>query len=90
MGGWPARPTRTISQRELRDDSGAIRRALDRGEAFGMARNGIPAGELHRSRSRSVHRDVLIETHGSVPAIDAGRLRADVGAVLAQDIDPRA
>jgi hypothetical protein len=45
---------RTISQRELRNDSGAIMRALDRGEVFLVTRNGFPVGELRPARRRFV------------------------------------
>lgn len=82
--------TRTISQRELRNDSGAIMRALDRGEVFVVTRNGIPVGELRPARRRFVSRDVLIESLKSAPAIEPGRFRADVDAALDQDIEPHA
>jgi prevent-host-death family protein len=35
-----------ITQRELRNQSGEIMRALDRGESFVVTRNGVPVGEL--------------------------------------------
>jgi antitoxin (DNA-binding transcriptional repressor) of toxin-antitoxin stability system len=35
---------REITQRELRNGSGDIMRALDRGEAFIVTRNGVPVG----------------------------------------------
>jgi antitoxin (DNA-binding transcriptional repressor) of toxin-antitoxin stability system len=87
--GYRAGMTRTISQRELRNDSGAIMRALDRGEVFVVTRNGIPVGELRPARRRFVNRDLLIETLRSAPAIDPERLRSDVDAALDQDIEPR-
>ncbi|MFV0318707.1 MAG: type II toxin-antitoxin system Phd/YefM family antitoxin [Microthrixaceae bacterium] len=37
---------RTISQRELRNDSGEIMRALERGESFRVTRRGVPVGIL--------------------------------------------
>ena len=37
---------REITQRELRNDSGEIMRALDRGESFVVTRNGVAVGEL--------------------------------------------
>lgn len=37
---------RTISQRELRNDSGEIMRALERGESFTVTRRGTPVGLL--------------------------------------------
>ena len=82
--------TKTISQRELRNDSGEILRALDRGEDFLVTRNGVPVGELRPARRRAVSRDALLEAFLHAPTIDAARFRADVDAVLDQDIEPRA
>jgi antitoxin (DNA-binding transcriptional repressor) of toxin-antitoxin stability system len=82
--------TRTISQRELRNDSGAIMRALDRGEVFLVTRNGIPVGELRPARRRFVPRDLLVEAFASAPSVDAERFRHDVDGVLDQTIEPRA
>ena len=82
--------TRTISQRELRNNSGEILRALDRGDDFVVTRNGVPVGELRPARRRFVSRDVLLEAFRNAPPIDADRFRRDVDAVLDQDIEPRA
>jgi len=80
--------SRTISQRELRNDSGEIMRALDRGEDFIVTRNGIPVGELRPARRRFVSREVLLEAFRTAPAIDPDRFRADVDEVADQDIEP--
>lgn len=82
--------TRTISQRELRNDSGEIMRALDRGEDFIVTRNGVPVGELRPARRRFVPRDLLLQTFRTAPAIDPDRFRADLDAVVDQDIEPAA
>jgi len=82
--------TRTISQRELRNDSGAIMRALDRGEVFLVTRNGIPVGELRPARRRFVSRGLLVEAFTGAPAIDAERFRDDLDAVVDQAAEPRA
>lgn len=82
--------TRTISQRELRNDSGEIMRALDRGEDFIVTRHGVPVGELRPARRRFVSRDLLLETFRSAPAVDLDRLRDDLDAVAGQDLEPRA
>ncbi len=82
--------TRTISQRELRNDSGAIMRALDRGESFVVTRNGIPVGELRPARRRFVSRDVLLAAFASAPHIDAERFRDELDAALDQSPEPRA
>lgn len=80
--------SRMISQRELRNDSGEIMRALDRGEDFIVTRNGVPVGELRPARRRFVSRDVLVEAFRTAPAIDPERFRADVDEVADQDIEP--
>lgn len=36
----------TISQRELRNDSGAIMRRVEQGESFTVTRNGTPVADL--------------------------------------------
>jgi antitoxin (DNA-binding transcriptional repressor) of toxin-antitoxin stability system len=82
--------TRTISHRELCDDSGAIMRALDRGEVFLVTRNGVPVGELRPARRRFVSRDLLLEVFASAPRIDAGRFRDERYATLDQTPEPRA
>ena len=51
-----------ITQRELRNDSGAIMRGLDAGETFLVTRNGVAVGELVPiRRSRFVRSDLLVE-----------------------------
>lgn len=80
--------TTIISQRELRNDSGKIMRALDRGEDFLVTRNGVPVGELRPARRRFVSRDLLLEAFRTAPAIDAGRLRADLDRVADQGVEP--
>ena len=82
--------TRTITQRELRNDSGEIMRALDRGEDFIVTRHGIPVGELRPMRRRFVDRGRLLEAFHSAAPIDPARFRADMDALLDQDVEPRA
>jgi prevent-host-death family protein len=82
--------TRTITQRELRNDSGEIMRALDRGEEFVVTRNGVPVGELRPVRRRFVSRDVLLAAFCSAPRIDGERFRTDIDELLDPDIEPRA
>lgn len=82
---------RQITQRELRNGSGDIMRALDRGETFVVTRNGVPVGELLPLRARRfVSADAAIAAFASAPAIAADRFRADVDAVLDHDPSPRA
>lgn len=80
--------TRTISQRELRNDSGEIMRALDNGEDFIVTRNGVPVGELRPARRRFVARDLLVEAFRRAPTVQGERLRDDLDEVVDQGIEP--
>jgi prevent-host-death family protein len=81
---------REITQRELRNESGEIMRALDRGEAFVVTRNGVPVAELIPFRQRQfVTADAVVAVFHGAPTIDAGRFRADVDALLDQRPAPR-
>jgi antitoxin (DNA-binding transcriptional repressor) of toxin-antitoxin stability system len=81
---------RQITQRELRNESGEIMRALDRGEAFVVTRNGIPVGELIPLRRRQfVVAERALAVFADAPAIDSKRFRTDVDAALDQSPTPR-
>lgn len=82
--------TRTITQRQLRNDSGEIMRQLDQGERFIVTRNGVPVGELTPlRRHRFVSTDAVVATFRSAPRVDPQRFRADLDAVVSQDIVTR-
>ncbi len=82
--------SREISQRELRNESGEIMRALDRGESFTVTRNGVPVGELTPLRRRRfVARDVVIAAFTGAPRIDWNRFRQDLDSLIDQDPTPR-
>jgi prevent-host-death family protein len=82
---------RELTQRELRNESGEIMRALDRGDRFVVTRRGVPVGELTPvSRQQTVSASVLLDAMAHAPAIDADRLRADLDALADQDPTPRA
>lgn len=82
---------REISQRELRNDSGAIMRELDEGASFVVTRNGIPVGELSPlRRHRFVHADTAVALFRHAPSVDLARLRDDLDRVASQDVSPRA
>jgi antitoxin (DNA-binding transcriptional repressor) of toxin-antitoxin stability system len=81
---------RDLTQRELRNDSGGIMRALDAGETFRVTRNGVPVGELIPVRRRRfVARDTALEAFVAAAAIDPDQFRADVDGRLDQDPTPR-
>lgn len=81
---------REITQRELRNDSGEIMRALDRGESFVVTRNGVPVGELTPLRRRQfVSAEAAVAGFAGTPPIDQKRFRDEVDAVLDQRARPR-
>ena len=78
-----------ITQRQLRNDSGDVMRALDAGNSFILTRNGVPVGELSPVRQRGfVARDVVREAFVSASSIDFQRLRADLDSLVDQDPTP--
>lgn len=80
-----------ITQRELRNSSGEIMRALDRGESFTVTRNGVPVGELSPTQSRRfVDAEAVVAAFKGAPSIDAGRFRQNLDRRLEQDPTPRA
>ncbi len=82
--------SREITQRELRNHSGEIMRALDAGESFIVTRNGVPVGELSPIRQRRfVAAEAATAVFAAAPPIDAERFREDLDAVLDQDPAPR-
>jgi prevent-host-death family protein len=81
---------REITQRELRNQSGEIMRALDQGDEFVVTRNGVPVGELLPLRERRfVPTETLRSEFRSAAPVDLGKLRADLDAVASQDPEPR-
>ena len=79
---------RKITQRELRNQSGELMRALDRGETFIVTRNGVPVGELTPIRSkRFVPAEAACAAFAGSPPIDFPRFRADLDAVVDQAIE---
>jgi len=82
---------RELTQRELRNDSGSIMRALDEGESFIITRNGVPVGELRPvGKAQFVRSEKLMESAIHLPSIDAKRFRKDVDALIDQNPAPRA
>lgn len=81
---------RTISQRELRNESGEIMRALDRGESFLITRSGVPVGELVPARRRAfVEAAAVAAAFAGAPALSIDEFRADLDALADQDPTPR-
>jgi prevent-host-death family protein len=81
---------RSITQRELRNTSGEIMRALDQGESFLVTRNGVPVGELTPVRPRQfVAASTVLGAFAGAPSIDPARFRSDIDAAADQDPAPR-
>ena len=75
-----------ITQRELRNDSGKIMRALDRGRSYIVTRNGVPVGELRPIRYRNfVAAETVVAAFRGAPRIDPARFRADLDRWVDQD-----
>ena len=74
---------RTISQRELRNDSSAVLREVQAGRVLIVTRNGVPVAELRPVPARRfVPRSVIADAARRAPRVDAARLRADLDAVV--------
>jgi antitoxin (DNA-binding transcriptional repressor) of toxin-antitoxin stability system len=83
--------TKELSQRQLRNESGEIMRALDAGESFVVTRNGVAVGELRPlQRRRFVVRAAALEAFAHAGRLDAGRFRRDLDRLVSQDPTPRA
>ena len=79
-----------ITQRELRNDSGKIMRALDKGKAFIVTRNGVPVGELIPLRQRVfVPVGTALSVFAGAPRVAGRRFRKDVDGAIDQDPTPR-
>jgi prevent-host-death family protein len=80
--------SRTISQRDLRNDSAAVLREVEAGETLVITRNGTPVAELRPlGPRRYVPRERLVNAARTAPRVDFARFRADVDAVLDQRLD---
>jgi antitoxin (DNA-binding transcriptional repressor) of toxin-antitoxin stability system len=83
--------TEQISQRELRNDSGRIMRALDDGQSFVVTRHGRPVGELRPlRRDRLVDAVTVVQMFRHAPQLDWERVRQEIDQHVDQDSEPRA
>lgn len=74
---------RTITQRELRNQSAAVLREVEAGQTLIVSRNGTPIGELRPiGRRRFVPRTVIADAAGRAPRIDADQFRTDLDATV--------
>ena len=78
---------RTITQRELRNDSAAVLREVQAGRTLIVTRNGTPVAELRPVPPRRfVPRALIADAARQAPRIDAERFRADLDRI----VDPAA
>jgi antitoxin (DNA-binding transcriptional repressor) of toxin-antitoxin stability system len=81
---------RRITQRELRNDSGRIMRALDKGQAFIVTRNGVPVGELTPFPRRIfVSVEAAQQAFVGAPGVASRKFRRDIDTLIDQDPTPR-
>jgi prevent-host-death family protein len=79
-----------ITQRQLRNDSAAILRAVERGETFTITRNGSPIGRLVPLKRRTaVPREEALAAFSTAPVLDPDRLRQDLDRVADQTLRGR-
>lgn len=82
--------TRKLTQRELRNNSGEVMRALDEGEDFIVTRNGVPVGDLRPyQRRKFIPRQAFLDLFAGSPHIDYEEFRADIDKYVDQDPTPR-
>ena len=79
---------RTITQRELRNDSAAVLREVQAGQTMIVTRNGMPVAELRPIPPRRfVPRAVIADAAARAPRIDAKRFRTDLDNIVDVSID---
>ncbi|MGI8517097.1 MAG: type II toxin-antitoxin system prevent-host-death family antitoxin [Acidimicrobiia bacterium] len=82
---------RVITQRQLRNESGEIMRALDQGQSFIVTRNGVPVAQLSPIKAREfVSRELVATIFERAPELKPERFRRDVDRLLDQTPTPRA
>ena len=76
---------KTISQRELRNDSAAVMDAVERGETVVVTRNGTPIAELRPlQRRRFVATAELMQAFRGLPRMSLTQLRSEADALLGE------
>lgn len=80
--------TKTIAQRELRNDNARVIDEVVSGQTFIVTRNGVPVAELRpvqRPRRRFVPKAELKTLTAAGPHLDAAKFRTDLDRI----VDPR-
>ena len=71
-----------VSERDLRNYAGDVLDAVMRGERLTVTRRGKPIAELRPIADAGASAATLVSRWHSIPRIDVGRLRADLGVVV--------
>ena len=80
--------SRIITQRELRNNSGAILREVQAGQTIVVSRNGVPVAELRPVPPRRfVPRAAIADASTRAPRIDGNRFRTDIDAIVDNSVD---
>jgi prevent-host-death family protein len=75
--------SKTITQRELRNESARVLREVQAGETMVVTRYGVPVAELRPvPPPRYVPRAVIADAARRAPRVDAARLRQDLDSVV--------
>ena len=82
--GYYGSMSRMITQRELRNESGSILRAAERGEDFIVTRNGTPIARLMPLEDESpfVSREQMQQSAAGLPQVDYRRFREDLETAI--------
>jgi prevent-host-death family protein len=83
---YDGRMTRTITQRELRNESAAVMDAVEAGETITITRNGHPIAELRPlTRRRATSLDQVQARYAMLPRMSYEALRADIDEFFGDD-----
>lgn len=78
--------TRTITQRELRNDSAAVMDAVESGETIVVTRNGNPVAELRPARRRRfVSTTELLQRFRGLPRFEYEAMRGEADSLFGED-----
>jgi prevent-host-death family protein len=81
--------TKTIAQRELRNDNTRVINEVESGETFVVTRNGVPVAELRpiqMLRRSFVRRNDVVTLAATGPKIDRAQFMTDLDHVVDQGL----
>lgn len=77
---------KAVSVRDLRNRGGEVLLRVQRGETLTVTNDGTPVAELRPVPRRSRSAAELVARRQALPTVDAAGLRADIDALLDQDL----